>query len=138
MPQFTAYLTFDGQCADAMAFYQRTLGGELQSHRMGDSPMAGDLPKAYHDRLMHASLALDGGVLMASDTMPGMPYDGMKGFAISLQYRDAEQGRRIFDALAAGGTVTMPYAPTFWAAGFGMLVDRYGTPWMVNVDTSPA
>lgn len=138
MAQFTPYLTFDGQCADAMKFYQRTLGGELQVHRMGESPMAGDLPAQYHDRLMHASLTLDGGVLMASDTMPGMPFESMKGMSVSLHYRDVEQGRRIFDTLAVGGTVTMPYAPTFWAAGFGMLVDRYGTPWMVNVDTSPA
>ena len=134
MAQFTAYLTFDGRCAEAMQFYQRTLGGELVLHRMGDSPMAGDVPKEQHDRVMHANLGVDGGLLMASDTMVGMPYEGMKGVSISLHYADVEHGRRIFDALAAGGQVTMPYDKTFWASGFGMCTDRFGTPWMVNVE----
>lgn len=131
--QFMPYLSFDGQCADAMNFYQRTLGGELQMHTMGDSPMAKDVPASHQQRIMHASLSTDGGNLMASDAMPGMPFESMKGISVTLAYTDIERGRKIFEALSAGGQVTMPYGETFWAKGFGMLVDRFGTPWMVNV-----
>lgn len=134
MSQFMPYLSFDGTCADAMRFYQSVLGGELQLMTMGDSPMAADLPPGNSARIMHASISLDGGVLMASDSMPGMPYEAMKGISVTLAFKDAEKGRSIFNALAVGGQVTMPYDKTFWAAGFGMLVDRFGTPWMVNVE----
>jgi len=65
---------------------------------------------------------------------PGMPFEGYKGFTLSVQGDDVDAGRATFDALAEGGKVTMPYAPTFWAAGFGMLVDKFGVPWMVNVE----
>jgi PhnB protein len=135
MAMFSAYLCFDGNCAEAMKFYAATLGGELQVFRMGDSPMAGEIPASHHDRAMHASLALDGGTLMAADSMPGQPYQQMQGVSITLAYKDVEEGRRIFDAMSAGGQVTMPYQKTFWAAGFGMFADRFGTSWMVNVDT---
>lgn len=134
MAQFTPYLSFDGNCADAMRFYQSVLGGELQLMPMGESPIAAELPPGSGARMMHASIAYDGGVLMASDTMPGMPYEGMKGISVTLAFNDVEKGRSIFNALAAGGQVTMPYDKTFWASGFGMLVDRFGTPWMVNVE----
>jgi PhnB protein len=75
---------------------------------------------------------MDGGTLMASDTMAGQPYDGMHGFSLTLVYPTAADARRIFDALGQGGRVTMPIQKTFWAEAFGMLVDRFGTPWMVN------
>jgi PhnB protein len=82
---------------------------------------------------MHARLALeDGRALMASDNPPGHPNNGMSGFALSLQYPSAEEARRIFDALAQGGEVRMPMQKTFWTDAFGMLVDRFGTPWMVG------
>jgi len=69
---------------------------------------------------------------MASDSMPGQPYGGMKGFSLSLIYPTTAEAKRIFDALAEGGQVTMPLQKTFWAEAFGMLTDRFGTPWMVN------
>jgi PhnB protein len=134
MAMFSAYLTFDGHCVEAMKFYADTLGGQLEVFRMGDSPMAGDLPASHHDRAMHATLTLDGAALMAADTMPGQPFQPMQGVSITLAYRDVEQGRRVFDAMSAGGQVTMPYQKTFWSPGFGMFADRYGVSWMVNVD----
>ena len=134
MAMFSAYLTFDGNCTEVMKFYAATLGGELQIFRMGDSPMAAQLPATHHDRAMHASLALDGGTLMASDSMPGQPCEPMKGVSISLNYHDVELARRIFDAMSAGGQVTMPFDKTFWSPGFGMFTDRFGVAWMVNVD----
>ena len=132
MHQLNAYLFFDGTCADAMRFYERTLGGKLDLITHAQSPIAGETPPGSADRILHARLVFDGGMLMASDSMVGQPYEGMKGFSLSLIYPTAAEGRRMFDALAQGGKVTMPMQKTFWAEGFGMLVDRFGTPWMVN------
>ena len=130
---FNAYLFFDGTCADAMRFYERTLGGKIEmmlTH--AESPMADKTPPGSADRIMHARLAIDGGALMASDSMAGQPYGGMKGFSLSLIYPTVADAKRVFSALAAGGQVTMPMEKTFWAEAFGMLVDRFGTPWMIS------
>ena len=89
-------------------------------------------PKVEGNAIMHASLILDGDRLMAADAHPGMPFEPMKGITISLAYKTAQEGKKIFDALSAGGTVKVAYVKTFWADGFGMCVDRFGTPWMVN------
>ena len=135
MPLLEAYLTFDGNCAEAMRFYERTLGGKLESMMThAESPMADQTPPGSADRIMHARLVLDGHVLMASDAMAGPSYQGMKGFSLSLTYPTVAEGQKVFDALAAGGEVRMPLQKTFWAAGFGMLVDRFGTPWMINCE----
>jgi PhnB protein len=132
MLQLDTYLFFDGNCADAMRFYERTLGGKLQLMTHGDSPMAAQTPPGSANRIMHARLELDGRLLMASDSMVGQPYQGMKGFSLSLIYPTVAEAQRMFSALAEGGQITMPIAKTFWAEAFGMLVDRFGTPWMVN------
>ena len=132
MHQLNTYLFFDGNCADAMRFYERTLGGKLSLMTHAESPMAAETPPGSANRILHARLDFDGGMLMASDSMVGQPYEGMKGFSLSLIYPTEAEGRRMFDALAQGGHVIMPMQKTFWAEGFGMLVDRFGTPWMVN------
>jgi PhnB protein len=132
MHQLDAYLFFDGTCADAMRFYERTLRGKLSLMTHAESPMAAQTPPGSANRILHARLELDGHVLMASDAMVGHPYEGMKGFSLSLSYPTAADAQKVFDALVQGGKVTMPMQKTFWAEGFGMLVDRFGTPWMVN------
>ena len=140
MPRLNAYLFFDGCCADAMRFYELTLGGKITiSMTHAQSPMAGQMPpdSANANRIIHTSLDLDGGTLMASDTMAGQAYDGMKNVSLSLVYPTAAEARRIFDALSQGGKVTMAFEKTFWAEGFGMLVDRFGTPWMVGGAMTP-
>ena len=137
MTQLDTYLTFDGNCADAMRFYERTLGGKLFLMTNGESPMAAEMPPASRDRIMHARLDLDGRLLMASDAMVGQPYEGMKGFSLSLMYPTVAEARRVFDALAEGGQTTMPLQKTFWAEAFGMFIDRFGTPWMVNGAMTP-
>ena len=136
MAQFEAYLNFNGNCAEAMRFYERTFGGKLEMMTHGESPMAAQASPGAKDRIMHARLAIEGGVLMASDTMPEHPFEGMKGFALSLSYPTMAAAQKIFDVLAQGGQVQMPLQKTFWAEGFGMLVDRFGTPWMVNAGHS--
>jgi PhnB protein len=133
MPQLDIYLTFNGNCADAMRFYERTLNGKLEmlmTH--AESPIAAQAPPGSADRIMHARLVIDGRVLMASDSMVGQPYEGMKGFSLSLIYPTVADAQRVFDALAKGGQVHMPLQKMFWAEAFGMLVDHFGTPWMIN------
>ena len=94
--------------------------------------MADQTPPGSADRILHARLTIDGGTLMASDSMVGQPYGGMKGFSLSLVYPSVADAKRVFDALADGGRVSMPVQKTFWAEAFGMVVDRFGTPWMVS------
>jgi PhnB protein len=128
-----SYLHFDGNCAEAMRFYAGVLGGELEALLTGaESPVADQLPPDLRHQIMHASLLLGDRRLMASDWMVPTPYPGMHGFSVALSYPTVGEARRVFDSLAAGGRVTMPFEKTFWAEGFGMLVDRFGTPWMVG------
>lgn len=133
MPVLDSYLFFDGNCGEAMRFYEKTLGGKIEmSMTYGESPDPQHGAAGSKDRIMHTSLLIDGRRLMASDTPPGQPSKGMHGFALSVSYPTAEEARRVFDALSAGGTATMPFGKTFWTEGFGMLTDKFGTPWMVG------
>jgi PhnB protein len=133
MPQLNAYLGFDGNCAEAMRFYERVLSAKLGGMlRYGDSPMCDNVSPGSADRIMHASLWIDGAVLMAGDAPVGTPYEGMKGFSLTLTYPTVAEATSVFNALAEGGRVTMPLQKSFWAESFGMLTDRFGTPWIVN------
>jgi PhnB protein len=139
MPALDSYIFFtNGRCAEAMQFYERTLGGKLDAlMRYADAPAPTGCSTDANDLVMHSRLLLEGRSLMASDVPPGMPGQPMGGFALSLQYPAADEARRIFDALAQDGTVTMPMQKTFWAEAFGMLTDRFGTPWMVGGGMQP-
>jgi PhnB protein len=129
------YLSFQGDCAQAFAFYAQALGGKITFlHTFGESPMAAQTPTEHHGKVMHATVEGRGFVLMGSDLPPGMAFDGYKGFSLSVQGKDVADGAALFQALGAGGTVTMPFGPTFWAKGFGMLIDQFGVPWMVNCE----
>jgi PhnB protein len=132
--QFQPYLIFDGNCAEAMRFYERVIGGKLETMmKMSESPEpCGDLPPGSADRIMHACLVLEGSPLMASDSMLDQPYEGMKNFAVTLSFPAVGKAKEVFDGLAEGGQVMMPMGKTFWAESFGMLTDRFGTPWMIN------
>ena len=130
-----AYLTFNGNAAEALAFYAQALGGKiLYSMTFGDSPMGAETPADHKDKIMHATLEARGHQLMASDAPPEWKFEGYKGFSLSVQANNVDEGKKLFDALAAGGQVTMPYGPQFWAVGFGMLTDKFGVPWMVNCE----
>jgi len=133
MQQINAYLFFDGTCADAMRFYERVLGGKIvmmMTH--AESPVANQAPLGNADRILHATLKLGDNMLLASDAMAGQPYEGMKGFSVSFGCPTAAEAKRVYDLLADGGRVTMPMDKTFWAEAFGMLVDKFGTPWIIN------
>jgi PhnB protein len=130
-----AYLSFNGNAAEALAFYAKSLGGKiLFSMTFGESPMGAETPADHKNKIMHATLEARGKQIMASDLPPGMAFDGYKGFSLSVQAKDVKEGEQLFKALSEGGKVTMPYAATFWSPGFGMLEDKFGVPWMVNVD----
>ena len=130
-----AYLTFNGNAAEALAFYAKALDGKISfSMTFGESPMGGETPAAYKDKIMHDTLEARGHQLMASDAPPEWKFEGFKGFSLSVQANNVDEGKKLFDALAAGGQVTMPYGPQFWAVGFGMLTDKFGVPWMVNCE----
>jgi PhnB protein len=133
MPVLDSYLFFNGNCAQAMRFYETALGGTLEMMMTyGQSPEPEHCPAGSEDRIMHASLKIDGRSLMASDIPANQPSAGMNGFSLSLNYASADEARRVFDTLADGGKVIMPLGKTFWAEAFGMLTDRFGTPWMVG------
>jgi len=139
MPQPIPYLGFNGNCAEAMRFYERALGGKLEILMRGaDSPMADQMPKEFANRILHARLALPGGgLLFAGDAPAHVPYEGIKGVSITLNYETTAEAQKIFGALSAGGEVTMPMQPAFWAKTWGMLVDKFGTAWIVNGELLP-
>lgn len=130
------YLNFDGDCADAFRFYADVLGGEVKAMiTHGDSPMAGEVPADWHHLVMHAYLQAGDVELFGGDEPPG--YAAPRGgFMISLHVDSAADADRIFAALAEGGNVTMALDRTFWAERFGMLVDRFGTPWGIGYEGS--
>jgi PhnB protein len=134
MPQPIPYLSFNGNCAEAMRYYERVLKGHLQGlMSYGDSPMAAETPKEARGLIMHAYLVWpDGGALMAGDCPPSMPYEPMKGIMLTLSYKTQAEAAAVFNALADGGQITMPLAPTFWAKTFGMVTDRFGLAWGIN------
>ena len=132
--QLNPYLNFNGRCEAAFKFYEKCLGGKIvvmQSH--GESPMADQVPPEWRKMIIHARLVVGDMVLMGSDAPPER-YEEPKGFSVSLQVDQPEEAERIFQALAENGAIRMPIQKTFWASRFGMLVDQFGTPWMVNCE----
>ena len=136
--QVSPYLSFNGDCEEAFTFYEKAIGGVRgMTNNFGGSPMAGQVPPEWHSKVMHTTLAIGNTILMGSDAPPGMQ-ESPKGFSVSLVIDDAGDADRVFAALSAGGTVRMPIAKTFWAERFGMLVDRFGIPWLVNCEGAEA
>lgn len=127
-----AYLNFAGNCREALEFYAATLGGTLENvHTYGGAPMEHDVPEESKDLIMHARLDVGGAVIMASDGPPHL-YHTPQGMWVSIGIEDAAEAERIFAAFAEGGEVVMPIQETFFAVRFGMVKDKYATPWMVN------
>jgi PhnB protein len=130
------YLYFDGNCEEAFERYRSIFGGELQVSRYSEMPPGTPVDPSAADLIMHVSLPLgDGQALMGSDRPPDM---GTTTFgdsvAISVSPGSTHDGRRIFEALAEGGQVLMPYERQFWGADYGMCRDRFGINWAVNFD----
>src|SRR4051794_6615225 len=137
MNKLEIYLFFNGTCAEAIRFYEKALGGTARTVAVKDTPDGAKMPAEAQELLMHAHLDAAGVVLMASDWMDDKPYPGMHGFSNCLTAPSAAEAKSLFDRLADGGRVTAPFGTTFWSDGFGMLVDRFGAPWMVMSAATP-
>lgn len=130
--QLVNYLFFDGNCEEAFRYYEKHLGGKIEAMLPHEgTPAEEHVPAEWRKKIMHACLTVGDAMLMASDAPPAHS-EKPQGFKVAIQIDDAEEGERIFNALADGGTVVMPYEETFWAKRFGMVTDRFGVPWMVN------
>jgi PhnB protein len=132
--ELNPYLIYNGQCETAFKFYEQCLGGKIETLMThGNSPMAEQVTAEWRDKVMHARLKIGERVLMGSDAPPDH-YEQPKGFAVSVSVAEPSEAERIFHALAENGSVQMPIQKTFWSVRFGMLVDRFGIPWMVNCE----
>lgn len=128
------YLIFNGDCEAAFRFYERVLCGRIDAMMPHEgSPAAEHVPAEWRSKILHARMSIGDQVLMASDAPPGR-YERPQGFSVNINVDDVADAERIFAALAERGTVQMPIGKTFWAERFGMVVDRFGTPWMVNCE----
>lgn len=144
--QLNAYLNFNGNCADALKFYERHLGGKVEfSMTYAEAPpmpegaaasegCAGpEMPKDWDGKIMHARMTLGSTIVMASDAPPGM-YQPAGGIEMTLNIDDPQEAERLFKALGDGGQVRMPLMETFWAEKFGAITDKFGIPWMINCE----
>lgn len=132
--QLNPYLFFTGNCKEAFTFYEKVLRGKIigmMTH--GETPAAEHTTSEWQDKIIHARMTFGDQVLMASDAPPEH-HRPMQGFSVSLTVQEPAEADRIFKAFSEGGQVTMPIQETFWAHRFGMLVDRFGTPWMINCE----
>ena len=143
MPDSTAntivqpYLFFGGRCEEAIEFYRRAIGAEVQMlMRFKESPEPTGLPDCFEEKVMHASFRIGDSIVMVSDgRCEGDP--SFEGFSLSITVSEEAEAERIFAALSDGGLVTMPLEKTFWAPKFGMVQDRFGLGWMISVMHKP-
>ena len=132
-PAVQPYLNFNGRCAEAIEFYRGVLGAEVDMlMHFKDAPAGNQCPGSDGDKIMHASFHVGETVVMASDCeSTGKPE--FKGFSLSYAVSTEADAERVFNALAAGGQVHMPLEKTFWSPRFGVVADKFGVSWMVNV-----
>lgn len=136
--QINPYLSFNGDCEAAFKFYEECLGAQVGPiFRYGGSPLADQVPPHWGDKIMHGNLRLGEQVVMAADVAPDR-YEAPRGFSLSIHIKSTADAERIFRELADGGNVVVPLEETFWAARFGMVVDRFGIPWSINAGESEA
>ena len=137
MKTFNAYLIFNGNCRQAMEFYAKSLGADLQMMTYSQTPGQGpgcEIPEQAKDKIMHAHLQKGSAVLMASDGRPGQPATIGNNLWVSMDCDSAQEIEKVFSAFSDGASITMPLQGTFWAARFGMLTDQFGINWMFNLE----
>jgi PhnB protein len=126
------YLFYSGNCEAAFKYYEKVLGGKIEVMlRSEEAPESMPPTPGMEKKIMHGRMVIDGNVLMASDAPP-QHFHKPQGFAVSLTVADPAEAERKFNALCEGGTVNMPFGKTFFSKGFGMCLDQFGIPWMVN------
>jgi PhnB protein len=128
------YLNFNGNCEEAFRYYEKARGGKIEAMLPHEGTEAAQhVPAEWRKKIIHARLKLGDTLLMGADAPPGR-YSEPKGMSVSLQVKTPAEADRAFHALAEKGTVQMPIAKTFFSERFGMVVDRFGIPWMVNCE----
>jgi PhnB protein len=136
--QLNPYLHFNGQCEAAFKFYEQCLGGKIEAMVPHEgTPVAEQVPADWRSKIVHARLVIGSQVLMGMDAPPDH-YQKPHGFNVNIGIEDPAEAERIFHALVENGAVTMPFGETFWATRFGMLVDQFGIPWMINCEKAAA
>jgi len=134
--QLNPYLLFNGQCEAAFKFYEQVLGGKIEAMRThAGTPAEEHVPPEWRDKILHAFMTVGDTVLMASDAPPER-YEQPKGIYVSIRVKDPADAETIFHALAENGSVHMPIQQTFFSPRFGMLIDQFGIPWMINCERS--
>jgi len=134
--QLNTYLSFNGNCEEAFNLYAKCLNGKIEfMMKNSESPMADKTPPELKDNVMHATVRFGDQTLMGADAPPQY-YSKPQGFSVSINVKDIAEAERIFRELSPGGNVKMPLEKTFWAERFGMFIDRFGTPWMINCEGS--
>ena len=134
--QMNPYVNFNGNCEAAFKLYEQCLGAKPgQLFRYGGSPLEDEVPADWSDKIMHGSLTIGDQVLMGADVASDK-YEEPRGFSLSLQMESTTDAERIFREMSTGGRVVIPLEKTFWAARFGMVVDRFGIPWLINCEGS--
>ena len=128
------YLLFNGDCEEAFKFYEKNLGGKIEMMMPhAGSPAESQVPAEWGNKIMHARMTVGNQVIMASDAPPGR-YSKPAGFSVNIGVKTAAEAEKVFNAMSEGGQIHMPIAETFWAIRFGMFVDKFGIPWMVNAE----
>jgi PhnB protein len=136
--ELSPYLLFNGQCEAAFKFYEKCLGGKIEAiMTFGQSPMAQQVPAEWGNKVIHARLNIGGMIVLGSDPPPDR-YQPPQGFSVSISVKEPAETERIFQELAQNGKVQMPIQKTFWSVRFGMLVDQFGIPWIVNCEQAAA
>jgi PhnB protein len=130
--RISPHLCFDGQCEAAFRAYHQILGGAIVTMlKYGDSPMAIQVEPRWHDRIVHATLQFGELELTGVDVFPH-DYQRPQGFFVTLTISELAKAKQIFISLSEGGEIRLPFQTTFWSAGFGVLIDRFGVPWEIN------
>jgi PhnB protein len=132
MTQINAYLTFNGNCREAMTFYKDCLGGELVLQTIGESPLAEKMPPKMKEYILHSSLTSGALVMMATDCVPEQGLTKGNSVSLCLNCSSEDEIKTFYAKLATGGKATHPLENTFWGALFGDLVDKYGNQWLLN------
>ena len=129
--QISPHLSFDGRCKEAFEAYQHLLGGELVMLTYGASPLATTVDASWHERIVHATLRLDGFELAGADVRTE-DYRKPQGFSVLISVDEREEAERLFSALAVGGEIQFPFQKTFWSLGYGLVTDRFEVPWEIS------
>jgi PhnB protein len=130
--EISPYLFFNGNCEEALAFYQNAFGGDVNISRYEGTPLADGVPDDWKNKVIHATLTSGTATFMASDVTPEQHRTAGRSISLCISTPNEDEADRVFAKLSEGGKVTMPLDKTFWGAKFGMLIDKYGFEWMVN------